>query len=361
MSALHAVVPALLVVALPGAAAAQCAIDLVESGIESYRDLELDEAEELLRDAVVSNSRASSPCATESARALTYLGAIHWLSENPDSAAESFARAVVQAPRFRPDGFEFPPDITEAFDRVRAATPSVAVTLPDLIEIGPRGSSSLSALLTASTQHQVTVSVRGPSEAPVRVLYRGPVQAEGRGTFVEWDGRDANGDFVPSGDYTFDVVSLDRESQPLRTVVIALSVESDAPERTVPLETSSFVRPNSGGGGGNVWKAIAVGGVGLVGGALIAGIPPVIDGLPQSDARYVVAGSVSLAGIIGFFQQLRGDGTEPAPVVPVRAAERAEEVVAPTLRIRPGYERRIELAFDPAQDHVRYWDNLLGR
>src|SRR5688572_4371826 len=109
---------ALLFLIVPAGIEAQCGIDLVESGVQAYRDLELETAKRLLQSAVEMNSPVSSRCSTENARALTYLGASHWLAERPDSAARAFTLAVIQAPRYRPDDVEFPPELTDLFDYV---------------------------------------------------------------------------------------------------------------------------------------------------------------------------------------------------------------------------------------------------
>ncbi|HET9950058.1 MAG TPA: FlgD immunoglobulin-like domain containing protein [Longimicrobiales bacterium] len=363
MRARGVVVAAALLAAQPATARAQCAIELVESGIQAYRNLELGASEELFRSALETNAGTHVPCATETARALMYLGAIRWISGQPDSASAAFSRAVAQAPRFRPDALEFPPDITRAFERARAGTPAVAVSMPDEVEIDVDGGEVLAARLVGSTPHEIAVSVRDASGLPIRRLHQGQVAAEGRGTEVAWDGRDSEGRPVRSGSYTFEVVSTDESSRPIRKVVIDLSVESDAPAGSASFARSEIIVPDvQPGRDRDVWGAIAAGAVGLAGGALIATVPPLIDGFPETDARWAIAGAVSVAGVIGFLKHLRGEPEEPVRTVPVPAArtrgEGREEV---TLRIRVESERRIELSLEEEADPVEQWDRLLGR
>ena len=337
----------LLLLAVPGAVSAQCEMDLVEAGVQAYRDLELDAATDLLNGAVSVN--ASSPCSATDARALTYLGAAHWLAERPDAATRAFAQAVIRAPRFRPDPFEFPPEVTALFDEVRRATPSVAATLPDYVAIGPDAEQTLFIRLAASTDHTVEVLVREDG-LPIQTVYRGPVVAGPRGTLVEWNGRGFDGEPVSTGWYDLEIVSMDDQARPLRKVVVVLTIESDAPgESETVIEapvldsaaTQSITQRQP-----SIWKAVAVGGAGLLGGALVLAGPTMLEGGQGTWARYPVAGSIGVAGIIGFVRQLRGGDTEAAfardlsgvgsPLVEVPPP-------VPTLRIRPGYQRRVEL------------------
>lgn len=339
------VVPLLL--AVPGAAWAQCEMDLVEAGVQAYRDLELDAATDLLNGAVSVN--ASSPCSTTDARALTYLGAAHWLAERPDAATRAFTQAVIRAPRFRPDPFEFPPEVTALFDEVRRSTPSVAATLPDFVAIGPGAEETLFIRLAASTDHAVSVTIREDG-LPVQTVYRGPVVAGPRGTLVEWNGRGSDGEPVSTGWYDLEIVSMDDQARPLRKVVVVLTVESDAPveqETVVALPTvdsaaAQMVVPREP----SAWKAVAVGGAGLLGGALVLAGPAMLEGGQGTWARYPIAGSIGVAGIIGFVRHLRGGGAQTAFRSDVADAEPPlveAPAPPPTLRIRPGYQRRVEL------------------
>ena len=327
---------ALLLVATPAGAAAQCGIDLVEAGIQAYRDLELAQAKELLYSAIAVNGRASSPCATQNARALTYLGASHWLLQEPDSAVQAFEEAVIQAPRFRPDAVEFPPDITEAFDRVRAGTPAVAVAMPDEVDIETSRGETLWARLTASTSHWVTVTVQGPERA-IRTLYRGPIVIGAQGTLVEWDGRDQSGEVVGSGPYDIEIVSSDSLSQPLRKVIVALNVSSDAAPPPAPDTALQALAARDDG----VWDAVGAGVAGLVGATAVIVAPRVVDGFPETSARYAVAASLGVAGIVGFVQRLgrAQDVAEARREVARPSAEPPD----PTLSIRAGWETRVEI------------------
>ncbi len=345
--------PTLLFVAIaltaPRGVAAQCAIDRIESGVRAYRDLDLDNAKGVLRDAVAANGRAASACAAEDARALMYLGASEWLLQMPDSAKGAFRRAVIEAPRFRPDDFEFPPEITEAFEDVRRATPSVAVSVAEEVEVGPHGEESLPVRVLASTDHWITANVRTSAGDAIRPLYRGPIPDGTEGVEVQWDGRDSSGEAVSSGRYELEIVSEDRDSQPVRKLVVGLSVESDAPPKPdVPEDTvATTVVPIPEPAQSGLWKGVAMAGAGLAGAAVIAAVPPAIHGLPESSARYAVAGSVGLAGIVGLVRTLRGRHpaepvVEPDSMPGLKPGEGA--AAEPTLLIRVTAQRRVELA-----------------
>lgn len=353
---MRSVTRALLTLALlvvPASLRAQCAIDLIAEGVTAYRDLDLVRAQERLRDALEAQGRASPGCATEGARALTYLGASYWLLAMPDSAMQAFERAVIQAPRFEPDAFEFPPDITQTFDRVRSRTPAVAVTVPSAVTLGPRAGETLAVRLAASTSHWITAALRASDGEHVRTLYDGPVASGSTGMVVEWDGRDGEGDPVRSGAYDLEIISADSLSTPVRKVVVPLTVESDArvePAAAAPdtALVAALAPPRPRGG---VWSAVAAAGAGLAAGALVVAVPPAIAGFPESEARWVVGGSLGVAGIIGFVQRFRRrPRAAPEPVVPERVApaDPAERDPGPTLRIRAGTERRIEMADEGA-------------
>jgi len=339
-------------------AAAQCGLDQIEAGIAAYRDLDVQAAGELMRGAVEMNDRASSRCATETARALTYLGATYWLLEQPDSARRSFESAVIRAPRFRPDALEFPPDVTDAFDDVRRRTPAVAVVLPDEVEIGPRGEAALFLHLSASAGHEVIVSIRAPTGATVRTLFQGPLTTVAEGLVIEWNGRDSDGRAVPLGRYELEVISESPRGSPLRKVIVPLTVESVVPPTIVAVDSAAVpvvpAVPISPAGQGSVWAGVGAAAIGLVGGAIVIGVPAAVNGFPESGGRYVVGVSLGVAGLAGLVRALRQrPAAPPAPIDPAPAERREAE---PTLRVLAGNEYRVELGgggFEPLGDGGR--------
>lgn len=343
-----------LLAVVPSSASAQCRIDLVESGIQAYRDLALVDAAQRFNEAVAANT--SAQCGTANARALVYLGATHWLAERPDSAVVAFERAVVHAPRFQPDPVEFPPAVTDLFARVRERTPAVATMLPEEVEIGPDSSDETFAVrLIASIEHPVSVTVRSGG-ASLRTVYDGVVTDDPQGTLIEWDGRDHDGQPVDRGWYDLEIVSKDSRSRPVRMVVVALGVEAEVPETPEPemIEVVDTIEtPPEEIDEGNPWKATAIGVAGLLGGAAIVAIPFAADGGSGSWARYPIAGSVGVAGIVGFFKELGGD--DPPPVRTRTRLVPADRGPGPppTLRIRSAFERRVELGASTAQTDRR--------
>lgn len=337
-----ALASSMVLLGLPSTAHAQCRIDLVESGIEAYRDLELSDAAARFEEAVTDNT--SAQCATANARALVYLGATHWLAERPDSAIEAFRRAVVQAPRFRPDPVEFPPSVTDLFSRVQGRTPAVAPTLPEEVRISPGSPDErLTVGLIASIEHPVSVTVRS-SGTSVRTLHDGIIAADADGTVVEWDGRDHDGRAVETGWYDLEIVSKDSLSRPVRMVVVALGVEAEASPEPEMVEVVDTIGPAPGEvDEGSAWKATAIGAAGLLGAGAIVAIPFAADGGSGSWARYPAAGAVGLAGIYGFFRALAGDDPPPVRTETRLVPATHSPPPVPTLRIRPAYTRRVEL------------------
>lgn len=354
-----------LLAAVPRAVAGQCGIDLVQSGIEAYRDLDLALATELLTSATELSEQSSSACASERARALTYLGATHWLSDRPDSARLSFQRAVIEAPRHRPDAVEFPPEITDVFDDVRRATPSVALTVPREVEI-TRDGETIGIRLTASTGHPVTVEVRSAQGEPVRMLYRGAIDPGAQGTLVAWDGRGADGDVVASGDYQVEAISSsaspDGASTPVRMVVLALTVQATPvvePPVLLPEPQAEDAAVAMDDQGGSTWRAVGAVAAGLMGGGAVVAIPYLVDGGSGHPARFAVAGAFGVAGIVGLVQRLRGGGSgdppaRPRPLDPMDAVlPGSASVETPVrwrlLRIRAGALWRVELDGGPVE------------
>jgi hypothetical protein len=340
---------ALLAVAAPTGAFAQCALDVIESGVAAYRGLDLESAREILEYALSLNERTSASCATENARALSYIGASHWLIDQPDSAAIAFTRAVVQAPQFRPDAVEFPPDVTTAFDDVRRRTPAVSVSLPEEVDIAPGDATGLTVGVTASTGHWARARILTAGGDPVLTLYEGPMAAGAQVTALQWSGRDRAGDAVESGRYELEIVSSDSASREARKVVVPLDVQTTLPAGSradafdaTPFQPVQTTRADDGG----VWGALATAGTGLIAGALVVGAPLVADGFPESRSRYVIGGSLGLAGIVGFLQGIRGR-SPPAPVPSAAPPPLREARGAATVHIRVGTVRRVEL-LEPA-------------
>jgi hypothetical protein len=342
-----AIAIAALASGLPAAVAAQCRIDVIESGVRAYRDLQLDEARRLLRRAIDENGTDPSSCATENARALTYLGATHRLRAAPDSAARAFRDAVIQAPLFRPDELEFPPDVTTAYDSIRRSTPAVALSVPALAVIGPRDAAEMPIHLVASVDHSLSVTVRRGSGEPIRTLHRGQIQAGAGGLEVRWDGRDSEGRAVTSGAYELEVVSAEGWSRSVRKVTVALDVDSDAPERTAPAPV--VPRPSAPTPvASSTWKGVASAGAGLLAGALVIALPTSVSGFPETDARYVVGASVGVAGIVGLVHQLTRRERAPSAPRTAPVATPAPTPQSPTLTVRTGQQQRTELADEGA-------------
>jgi len=297
-----------LVLAGPATARAQSAADLLARGIRATHDLEFDSAAVWLRRAMSRPAPAALSDADRS-RAMMYLGATEFFRDRRDSATAVFRRLIVADPRFRPDLLVFPPEVTTLFNEARLGTRAAAAAVPARTDIAGPGD-RLVIRLYGSSIHDVTAVVSryfgGTAGVAVRTLYSG---ALGDSLEVLWDGRDSSGIPADSGNYILRVASLGQDRRVVRTVEIPLAISSIRRD-TVPWPlppADSLLRPERTTGGGGTRSLV----MGLVtAGAAIALPAMVAPDASASAGRYLVAGTATVAGIIGM---LRARSPRPIP------------------------------------------------
>lgn len=343
---LAALATALTAVAAPGALAAQGGDELLGQGVRAYQALEYDAAAGLLRRSLLGGERGLSDA--DRGRALMYLGATEIFRGRRDSALVAFRRLVLHDPRYRSDQLVFPPEVTNTFEIVRRAVPAVAVAATEA-EIA-LGDALFPLRLYSSSFHEIQAVITTDEGRLVRQLYIGPIADS---LVVRWDGLDSAGTRAARGRFQLVVVSRSAQGQPLRRVQLALEttarVSDSLPHPKAP--TGAQLLPERQPSGA-AWRAL-VGG--MVAGGAAAVLPTVITGEGSgSGARFVVAGTLGVTGIVGFFAQRPGRPL-PRNVAANRAVREAWQRQVTTvieennrratdvhLRITPGRVTRIE-------------------
>lgn len=307
----------LLGLAAPHATQAQSAAAVLAQGARAYEDLELDNAAGLLRRALaVQGADALAP--RDASRALMYLAATELLREHTDSARAVARRLVLGDPRFRPDELVFPPQVLTFYEGVRRATPAVLARTPADTAIRP-GAEALTVRLYASTFHDVTATLATEAGRAVRTLYAGPIDDS---LDLHWNGLDSSGTAAPpNGRYSITVTSLDRQRRVVRILRLPLEVTQGRvdtlPHPPPPADSLLLPERQPMGPGLRVLARGALAGVAIV------VLPSVVaNGEDASAARFVVGGSVTIAGIAAFLSHHPGKGI-PANVAKNRAVRDA--------------------------------------
>lgn len=278
---------ALLVAALPRSAAAQNAADFIALGVRAYQNLDYEQAATMLRRSL---QRAGEDSVVTTARleALMYLGATEVFRGLTDSAKAAFRQLVVLDPTYRPNALIFPPQVTDLFGTVREGTKGVTALLPPVAELSVPADRYVVAL-RATSPHEINVALTKGEGTPLRVLYDGPIADS---LAVAWDGLTDAGGLAPDGRYVLRVTSQGAASSVQRVLQATLEI------RRVAVDTARAPpRPT----GGRAVRSLAAGA--LAAAAVIA-LPQVVSGDGKaSGARYAVAATIGVSGIVGFFHQ----------------------------------------------------------
>jgi hypothetical protein len=313
---------ATLVVLFAGAAfspaAAQTGDDLLSRGIAAYRALEYDVAAALLRRALSATGRGTLSI---SARAETYayLAATEFYRNRPDSAGTAFRRALAADPRYRPDRLVFPPEVTAVFDAERRNTLYVRVDAPADTTITPDAESYV-LRLHASSPHEISVDLAFEDGRSARRLYSGPVRDS---LEVGWEGLAAEGEDPLEGRLAVLVTSRSGPSR--RTVRLPLLVrvlrEDTLDHPLPPFDTLQLRRTSAR-------RALGALGAGVLSGVTAVTLPTLVASDRRGTAgRYVVGGTLTLAGVIAFISR-RPRASSPGQERHVAEVEAWEREVA---------------------------------
>lgn len=282
-----------LALAVPPAARAQTAAQLLEQGITRYQNFEFESAALSIRRALSLAGPAGLP-RQERARALSYLAAAELFNSRPESARAAFEQLVLLAPRYRPSSLVFPPSVLAQYDQVRLSIKAVDIVAPDTLDVR-LGAGVFAPWVYASSVHEISVSVVRSDGRRVRPLYRGALSDS---LPLRWDARDSTGAVVSSGSYQLRVESLGADNQVVRTAELPLDVQIVRRDTLPhPPRPDSLLKPERNPFG----PALKVLATGLALGGLTAGLPIMFDaGSQAAGTRFIVGGALSLAGIAAF-------------------------------------------------------------
>ncbi len=302
----------LLAAATCGRAQAQTPAEQLARGVRSYQNLDFDNAAASLR-AALGREGPAALGDTARARGLAYLGATELFRGRRDSAVVAFNRLALLDPRYRIDQLVFPPEVTGLFQQVRLTLPAASAVAPAQTQIASAGD-RLAVWVYVTTYHQVDVAVARADGSILRSLFRGGV---GDSVQVRWDGRTVDGTLADSGSYLLRVDSRGGDGRIVRSAGVPLDLvrlPRDTLPLPAPLPDSLFKPEHSPGRSGFVALM-----TGLAAAAAVVALPSVVAGRSGGSAeRFVVAGALGAAGVVGYPLQRR-----PAPIPANIAANQA--------------------------------------
>jgi hypothetical protein len=313
---------------LAGSLAAQTVSKPFAEGIRAYHNLDFEGAAALLRRAFL-GAAGGRPAEIE--RGLFYLGAADLFRGRRDSALAVFGRLVRLDPRYRADRLVFPPEVTGVFDSVRIEARAAMVVVPHDTIFVPRVG-TLPLWVVGSAFQNVDVTLRYEDGAPFRVLYAGPM---GDSLRLQWDGVDAAGQVPAVGRVVLRVASRAPTGELAGIVqlpIILRVIRPDTLAWPAPPADSLLLPERSS----NRPAVRALGG-GLVLSVAVAALPTIVGGNPPSGPRLAVAGTVGLAGALGYLLH--------RPGLPVPANIRANRALREQWQqrvatVKAGNERR---------------------
>ena len=293
-------VSALLV---PVVAQAQSATALLDQGVRAYSVREYDGGAWLLRRALAAEG-ADALSNAGTARALLYLTATEVARNQRDSALAAARRLILLDPRYRPDE-TFPQAVIAVYQEARRTAPSVSIRASGDTAIRP-GAETFVVRLGSATAPDVTANVLNADGRVVRTIFSGPIRDS---VDVRWNGLDGSGNVPAAGRYM--IVVTPRQGRGgaagAATWTLRLPIELARPAvDTTPLPSAppdSLFRPERGDSKAAMRALIP----GLVAGVAIVALPKLVaTGENASEARLVVGGAVTIAGIAAFFSHHPG-------------------------------------------------------
>ena len=291
---------------VPALARAQSPSALLDQGVRAYSVGEYDGGVWLLRRALAAEGPEALSNASI-ARALLYLTATEVARNQRDSALAAARRLIMLDPRYRPDE-NFPAPVLAIYNEARRTAPSVSIRASGDTAIRP-GAESFVVRLGSSTSPDVTAALTNADGRVVRMLFSGTLRDT---VVVRWNGLDGSGNVPDAGRYVIVVTPRERKSgggaaSTSANWTLRLPLELTRPSvDTTPLPSAppdSLFRPERGSSNAAVRALVP----GVVAGMAIIALPKVVaTGDRASNARLIVGGAVTIAGIAAFFSHHPG-------------------------------------------------------
>ena len=305
------------------AARAQTPERALDQGIKAYRELEMESAGWLLRQALAGDKLDGPRRVT----ALSYLGAAEFYRDRRDSALSAYGRLIRLEPYHRLDRLVFGPDVQAIFEEARRLTPIADVSAARTSF--PSGAPGLPVRLRANTPHVVVVTAETVNGTVVDTVFRDRVRDTAT---AFWTATGRPGERAPVGGFVIGVSSLDGRGTVVRRVALPVHV-TRSPEDPLTAPTLPTMLPEREPWGPGIARLVL--GLGAATAAYYL-TPQVSD---SKGLRLFLTQGFAAAGAIGFWASRPGAAL-PDNVVANRVAQEAYE--ARLTQVRQENQRRAE-------------------
>ena len=346
MRRLLALVLLLTALGAGAASAQQTPAQLIAQARGKFDEFQPESAQALLELVLSPNSGATPQ---QQVRAWVLYGISQLWRDNAAAAQQAFRQALQRDPTLRVDSLEFlHENLLRAFNSERvlvAPAPAPGPAAPVVVQLTvtaevPRDTTlsaegnllPITLVLSRLARGIVTVS---PADAPTVIVWGDTLPAGVSGA-LGWNLHDQNGNVVPSGRYALRVTAMDSVGEVSPTIergLVVARTEADTQPLPPPLAPSAFepeTRPLKRASPSVLLIAAGFGAAAaLLPSAL--GRTELSQGLSGDGTAYVVAASVTAAGLAGF---LGGHRVQPMPENALRNAELRQRDEASRAAIR---------------------------
>jgi hypothetical protein len=292
----------------------------LDQGVQAYRELEMESAGWLLRQALASNQLDAPQRKT----ALSYLGAAELYRDRRDSALAAYAQLIRLDPYGELDALLFGPDVQAVFEEARRLTP-IAEISARRTSFAP-GERGLPIRLRVNTPHVMVVTAEAVSGAVLDTIFRGRVR---QATTVYWDASGPPG-ARPVGGFVVAVTSLDGRGRARNRTTLPVHV-TRSPENALAVPSPPQMLPERQPAG----PAFTRLGLGIAAATAAYLVTPLLT--DSKAPQIALTAAFGAAGVIGFWE-VRPGKPLPENVVANEVAREAWE--ARVARVQAENRRR---------------------
>lgn len=294
----------------------------LEQGVRAYRELEMESAGWLLRQAL-----GGKLDHRQRVTALSYLGASEFYRDRRDSALSAYADLIRLEPYYRLDRLVFGPDVQALLEEARRRTP--------IAEVRAEGASfaadaaGLPVHIRTNTPHVVVVTLEAVNGTVLDTVHRNRVRDTAT---VYWNAQARGGARAPAGGFVLAVASLDGRGRASSRVALPVQVTRSPDDPLAAPERPALLPEHQPAG-----PALARLGLGLAAATVAYLVTPVFT--DNAGPQVALALTFSAAGMIGFVDARPGKPL-PENVVANRVALEAWE--ARVGRVQAENQRRAD-------------------